>query len=165
MRSEQFVKVLAWFKTCPSLRCSAPQCAHRRSASFAHWSKRGGISGVVQSFGCFGNTLRTRAGDHTNPKRKRGFRLSLIAFPASVRGVYPQLNQAGLRFVAHPFPVRLKGTTFGSAFRFDPSLRKSACPPLDPPFDQPIEVYFRLKKNSSGLRHPSFASSPCSNST
>jgi hypothetical protein len=32
----------------------------------------GGFGGLVQARDCLGNTLCTRPGDHTSPKRKRG---------------------------------------------------------------------------------------------
>src|SRR5271166_4971126 len=38
---------------------------------------------------CLGNTLRTRAGDHTSPKRKRGSGLTSLTLRASMRGVSP----------------------------------------------------------------------------
>ncbi len=50
------------------------------------------FSGVVQSGPCRGNTLRTRPGEHTNPKRKRGFRLVSLSFRASSPAVSPAIE-------------------------------------------------------------------------
>jgi len=46
-------------------------------------------TGMVRSGTCLGNTLRTRAGDHTSPKRKRGSGLTSLTLRASMRGVSP----------------------------------------------------------------------------
>ncbi len=44
---------------------------------------------LVRSGACLGNTLRSRAGDHTSPKRKRGSGLTSLTLWASMRGVSP----------------------------------------------------------------------------
>jgi len=57
-----------------------------------HLMNRGHKRGIVQLRGCLGNTLRTRPGDHTSPKRKRGFRIHSLALRASMPGVLPAIE-------------------------------------------------------------------------
>ena len=53
---------------------------------------RGVISGLVQSFGFMGYALGVRPDNHTNPKRKRGFRLLAIALRARMTGLSPAIE-------------------------------------------------------------------------
>ena len=49
-------------------------------------------SGLVQSFGCLGYTLRTGPSNHTNPKRKRGSRLLTLALQALMPELLPAIE-------------------------------------------------------------------------